>query len=84
MKTKHADWFIGIRGNTVYSTNQNDLKIIVASDVEGEQESAAKLIAAAPELLEACIAVLEALEATHNQRNFNAPMLRKAIQKAIK
>lgn len=47
-----------------------------------EIEANAKLIASAPELLEACKYVLECLEASQNARNFGGPVLRKAIKKA--
>ena len=51
-------------------------------DVEGEAN--ARLIAAAPDLLEACVEAIQALDAEFSQRitDVNFPLLRAAVAKA--
>lgn len=89
METKHTEgkWVIedGIRSFRIVTEGSFEIAEVKNAWRPFKTNLAnAKLIAAAPELLEACITVLEALEATQNSRNFMAPKLRAAIKKAIK
>ena len=45
MKTKTKNWYTGVRGNTVYSSQESDVKITVECESKELSEKIAKLIA---------------------------------------
>ena len=91
MKNKHTqgEWHVSKHGNNdsfgIYAEgNGNDLAIVKGGNEEGgEAEANSKLIAAAPELLKACVESLAALKTGYIQDRANATkLILEAINKA--
>lgn len=84
METKHTQgrWYIGVRRNNIFSTdNSSNLKISVQCDNSEELQYNAKLIAAAPELLEALMIAHDIIALRHAERP-ELIQIKNAIKKA--
>lgn len=70
----------------VFTGHGKELSIATMEPTTDSVEASANaiLMAAAPELLEAAIAVLTSLEACQKSRSFCGPLLRKAIKNATR
>jgi hypothetical protein len=84
MKHTQGQWKVNINNNIVITDESGINKFIAQTEPCGQAEANSKLIAAAPELLECCDAVLTAWHNNPSDMYKKEPAYLEQIRKAIK